>query len=239
MDETNSIPSTPTPNGLLRLANFQSKFNEISSTVFNQFNNATQQSYPVETVKHLFNRAHDLCFKSQFSSTGTGRCPSPVAAGSNQSPIDIQTEECQVLPATIALPFEFNYPSLTNLPLSNNGLGWVVQVNQQQQEGQGQAQEHQKPCLIRGGPLNFTYTLEQFHCHWGQSEHTINGECYDGELHLVHWNLDKYSHFQEALHREDGLVVLAVFLKVQIFRISLTIFNMNYETLTPLILKYR
>lgn len=34
------------------------------------------------------------------------------------------------------------------------------------------------------------------------------------QLHLVHWNSDKYSLFEEAVMEENGLAVIGVFLKV-------------------------
>lgn len=34
------------------------------------------------------------------------------------------------------------------------------------------------------------------------------------QLHLVHWNADKYALFEEAVIEENGLAVLGVFLKV-------------------------
>ena len=34
------------------------------------------------------------------------------------------------------------------------------------------------------------------------------------QLHLVHWNEDLYDSFEEAVKREDGIVIVAVFLKV-------------------------
>ena len=38
-----------------------------------------------------------------------------------------------------------------------------------------------------GGPLEDTYRLQQFHCHWGfrsdqGSEHTVDGQSYAGEV---------------------------------------------------------
>jgi hypothetical protein len=38
-----------------------------------------------------------------------------------------------------------------------------------------------------GGPLEDSYKLEQFHCHWGfrsdkGSEHTVDGQSYAGEV---------------------------------------------------------
>lgn len=34
------------------------------------------------------------------------------------------------------------------------------------------------------------------------------------QLHLVHWNADKFALFEEAVVEENGLAVIAVFLKV-------------------------
>lgn len=37
------------------------------------------------------------------------------------------------------------------------------------------------------------------------------------QLHLVHWNSDKYSLFEEAVIEDNGLAVIGVFLKVYIY----------------------
>jgi len=34
------------------------------------------------------------------------------------------------------------------------------------------------------------------------------------QLHLVHWNEDLYDSFEEAVKREDGIVIITVFIKV-------------------------
>ncbi|PNF19325.1 hypothetical protein B7P43_G07303 [Cryptotermes secundus] len=70
-----------------------------------------------------------------------------------------------------------------------------------------------------GGPLEDSYRLQQFHCHWGfssdkGSEHTVDGQSFAGELHLVHWNSSKYRSCGEAAGYPDGLAVLGVLLKV-------------------------
>ena len=36
------------------------------------------------------------------------------------------------------------------------------------------------------------------------------------QLHVVHWNSDKYPSFVEAAHEPDGLAVLGIFLQVKI-----------------------
>ncbi|KAH0515349.1 Carbonic anhydrase 13 [Microtus ochrogaster] len=75
-------------------------------------------------------------------------------------------------------------------------------------------------CLVlRGGPLTGSYRLRQFHLHWGSaddhgSEHMVDGVRYAAELHVVHWNSDKYPSFVEAAHESDGLAVLGIFLQI-------------------------
>lgn len=39
---------------------------------------------------------------------------------------------------------------------------------------------------------------------------------FDLQIHLVHWNCDKYSSFDEAVDKEDGLAVLGIFFQVTI-----------------------
>jgi hypothetical protein len=76
---------------------------------------------------------------------------------------------------------------------------------------------------IKGGPLKNSYTLDQFHAHWGStndcgSEHTIDGQAFAGEIHFVHWNR-QYGTIDQAVRHRDGLAVVAVFLEVRnIFR---------------------
>ncbi|XP_039236923.1 carbonic anhydrase 13-like isoform X2 [Pipra filicauda] len=76
-----------------------------------------------------------------------------------------------------------------------------------------------KLIVLTGGPLSGTYRLRQIHFHWGSndeagSEHAVDGMKYAAELHVVHWNAEKYSSFVEAARQSDGLAVMAVFLKI-------------------------
>ncbi|XP_053322709.1 carbonic anhydrase 2-like isoform X2 [Spea bombifrons] len=73
--------------------------------------------------------------------------------------------------------------------------------------------------LVTGGPFNGKYRLRQFHFHWGRSddhgsEHRVDGQAYAAELHIVHWNSEKYGSFVEAANQPDGLGVIGVFLKI-------------------------
>ncbi|XP_019872321.1 carbonic anhydrase 1 isoform X2 [Aethina tumida] len=131
-----------------------------------------------------------------------GKCY-PDACGKNQSPVDIEPVKVKVVNSHKRLTWR--YIAENTESITNPGYCWKVHVN-------GKGSE------LTGGPLEGHYVLEQFHCHWGDSddrgsEHTINGQQYAGELHLVHWNSTKYHSFEEAAKHPDGLCVLGVFLK--------------------------
>ncbi|XP_043463709.1 carbonic anhydrase 13 isoform X2 [Leptopilina heterotoma] len=132
----------------------------------------------------------------------------PMAAGSRQSPVNIVTNlvACDH-EALINKPLTWKYEPTSSKVLANPGYCWKIDC-----DGEGSS--------LTGGPLkDDVYKLEQYHCHWGcsdskGSEHTVDGQAFAGELHLVHWNASKYSSFEEAAHAADGLAVLGVFLKV-------------------------
>lgn len=131
----------------------------------------------------------------------------PLANGIRQSPVNIATSETQQSTDLTQNPLRWQYVPENAKSLVNPGYCWRVDVNGKDSE-------------LTGGPLNNDkYLLEQFHCHWGcsdgrGSEHTVDGQAYSGELHLVHWNSTKYKTYQEAAGHHDGLCVLGVFLKV-------------------------
>lgn len=71
---------------------------------------------------------------------------------------------------------------------------------------------------LTGGPVySDSYILEQFHFHWGDckghgSEHTLDGQKYEAELHLVFKN-EVYPTVGEAVASSDGLAVLGVLIQ--------------------------
>ncbi len=98
-------------------------------------------------------------------------------SGTKQSPIDINPSllgsvGSVLTPANI----QFNYQSLTNFTVQNNGH--TIQVNYPSTPGTS-------TMTVDGK----TYTLKQFHLHT-HSEHLINGEAAALELHLVHQDQD-------------------------------------------------
>uniref|UniRef100_A0A8C4UIM8 Carbonic anhydrase n=1 Tax=Falco tinnunculus TaxID=100819 RepID=A0A8C4UIM8_FALTI len=127
----------------------------------------------------------------------------PVANGDRQSPIDIKTEETNVeFDDTVNKSGSFQ-PNRSSL-LSDFSCS---------------DDEPTTAFVLTGGPLSGTYRLRQIHFHWGSndeagSEHAVDGMKYAAELHVVHWNSEKYSSFVEAARQSDGLAVMAVFLQI-------------------------
>jgi len=80
---------------------------------------------------------------------------------------------------------------------------------------------------VYGGPVSDEFNFLQFHMHWGDnldrgSEHLIDGKPYAGELHFVNWNHKLYSSPEKASNsnKNDGLLVLAKFVKVSLLGLS-------------------
>lgn len=69
--------------------------------------------------------------------------------------------------------------------------------------------DHDQNVTMIGGPLNKPYILDKFHIHFA-SEHTVNNERFDAELHFVFFN-EKYKNVEKALSHSDGLAVLTFF----------------------------
>lgn len=94
-------------------------------------------------------------------------------SGTQQSPIDIKSS---LLGNILSPPanIQFNYQSLSNFPVQNNGH--TIQVNYPFPSGTS-------TMTVDG----ITYQLAQFHLHT-PSEHLLNGEAAALELHLVHQN---------------------------------------------------
>jgi carbonic anhydrase len=97
-------------------------------------------------------------------------------SGTKQSPIDIPTSPSLIGSLvnliTTTENIQFNYQSLSNFPVQNNGH--TIQVNYPFPSGSS--------TMTVGGK---TYQLLQFHLHT-HSEHLIGGEAAALELHLVH-----------------------------------------------------
>lgn len=121
-------------------------------------------------------------------------------AGKLQSPINIVTRKA--LTDERLTPFQFsNYQQIFRNTIKNNGHSVQVEVPH--------------VAIISGGGLPTSYKAVQFHLHWGVnggpgSEHTIDGEQYPMELHIVHMK-HHYSDLSTALSDPEGVAVLGFF----------------------------
>jgi len=163
-------------------------------------------------------------------------------AGESQSPIDVQWPEDSLANARPAqLNFE-GYDRLRVLDVENapaegfagkdNRLNGHVS-NNGHTAVLGVVQEDARDGVMTGSAdvlgEGQSYQMLQLHFHWGAdnsrgSEHTINGEEFPMEMHIVHAKVGLT--VEEALATPDGLAVVG-----QMFEIS----DEDNEVLTPLI----
>ncbi|XP_043943279.1 carbonic anhydrase 9 [Protopterus annectens] len=128
----------------------------------------------------------------------------PDCGGTSQSPIDIDTRKAvfsRQLPP-IELKNDDTLPRAETLTLLNNGH--TLQLN--------------LPSTLSMSIGTDVYHAAQLHFHWGTdgqegSEHSVDGEHYDAEIHVVHYS-DKYQNLKEAADKVDGLAVLGAFIQV-------------------------
>lgn len=154
----------------------------------------------------LSSGAEGWCYQSQF--TCDNQCNGPDkwnrangdCAGKHQSPINIVTRK--TLKDERLTPFKFSsYQESFRGTIKNNGHSVQVAI----------------PHLrnISGGNLPTSYKAVQFHLHRGTnggpgSEHTIDGEQYPMELHIVHMK-HQYADLATALQDKEGVAVLGFF----------------------------
>ncbi|XP_019366655.1 PREDICTED: carbonic anhydrase 4 [Gavialis gangeticus] len=127
----------------------------------------------------------------------------------SQSPINIVTSKVMIDWNLKPFTFEgYDTKQSTKWVLENDGHSVKVTLKE--------------PAKIGAGSLKSKYTATQFHFHWGShgnwgsspgSEHSIDGERYAMELHIVHRRED-ISSDAEAVKHKDGLAVLGFFIKV-------------------------
>uniref|UniRef100_A0A8C5ARF2 Carbonic anhydrase n=1 Tax=Gadus morhua TaxID=8049 RepID=A0A8C5ARF2_GADMO len=152
------------------------------------------------------NWAADWCYQSQVSCNGTCRGPDdwPLVArhcsGRNQSPVNIVTRT--TLPDERLVPLQLiNYQKIFRGRIINNGH--TVQL------------DLPSNVKIQGGKLAGPYKALQLHFHWGKdggpgSEHTIDGERFPMEMHIVHIK-EEYDTLDQAVADDTGVAVLGFF----------------------------
>ena len=125
-------------------------------------------------------------------------------AGKKQSPINIVPKET-IFDAgltDIAIDFE----PIVSAELQNNGH--TVQATFKTGKSN-----------ISGGYLQTQFRAVQMHFHWGSddshgSEHQVLGRKYPMEIHIVHYNAEKYPNISTAMVKPDGLAVLGILVEV-------------------------
>ncbi|KAI1292001.1 Carbonic anhydrase [Halotydeus destructor] len=125
--------------------------------------------------------------------------------GSAQSPIDINTRSASYEHAHIALN---HYDTPYQWEIINNGHADQADII-------GSPHTNQLPTLKFKGQ---TFQFEQLHFHWGPndkvgSEHTINGNRYPLEIHVVHHNT-KYANVTAALGHDLGVLVFGSMVEI-------------------------
>ncbi|XP_066502762.1 carbonic anhydrase IV c [Hoplias malabaricus] len=149
------------------------------------------------------------CYQGQFSCEDKCRVPSewfrdsPECGGQNQSPINIVTRNVQYDPSLTPIIFH-GYTDAMHITVVNLGYTAVFYL---------------PPSVrIHGGGLPETYKAVQFHLHWGSengpgSEHTVDGEQYPMEVHIVHIK-ERYNTLKEAMNDPMGVAALGFFFEV-------------------------
>uniref|UniRef100_A0A669P361 Carbonic anhydrase n=1 Tax=Phasianus colchicus TaxID=9054 RepID=A0A669P361_PHACC len=135
----------------------------------------------------------------------------PFCGGVFQSPIDFHKDILQYDSNLSPLEFiGYNVSSTDQFTLTNNGHSVKM---------------HLSPTMhIRNLP--FEYTASQLHLHWGNrnksegSEHTVSGKHFAAEMHIVHYNSEKYPDITAAMDKANGLAVLAILLEIGPFNPS-------------------
>ncbi|XP_057266551.1 carbonic anhydrase 14-like, partial [Pezoporus wallicus] len=119
------------------------------------------------------------------------------------SPIDIRTSGVQTDPSLPPIrPEGYESPGAALLALSNNGHTAVLELP--------------RALRLRGLPRSFA--AEQLHFHWGGgggsggAEHLVDGHRAAAEMHVVHYDAERYGNASEAQHHSGGLAVLGVLL---------------------------
>ncbi|XP_041094864.1 carbonic anhydrase 14 isoform X2 [Polyodon spathula] len=126
----------------------------------------------------------------------------PSCGGLSQSPVNIETGCVKLDPSLHPIePQGYSSPSSDFFTLENNG--------------------HSVEMSLPGSmSLSRRFTAAQLHLHWGSggngagSEHLIDWQASPAELHVVHFNSEKYPNVSVARNQSDGLAVLGILIEV-------------------------
>ncbi|NWY91752.1 CAH14 anhydrase, partial [Loxia curvirostra] len=129
----------------------------------------------------------------------------PECGGRAQSPIDIATARAQHDPSLPPLlPEGYEHPESPQLTLANNGHTAVLAL----------------PPSLRLRGLPSAFAAVQLHFHWGRpghaagAEHLLDGHRAPAEMHVVHFDTERFADASAAQRHPGGLAVLGVLLEV-------------------------
>ncbi|KAJ1080905.1 hypothetical protein NDU88_001094 [Pleurodeles waltl] len=128
----------------------------------------------------------------------------PDCGGTAQSPIDIQSSDVEYEPSLPPIqPEGYRSPEDPLFMLSNNGHTVEMSLSE--------------TMFLHGLPRR--YNAVQLHLHWGSrsrplgSEHQLDGQKFPAELHIVHFNSERYANVSQAKNKPDGLAVLGILIE--------------------------
>ncbi|KAM6294222.1 carbonic anhydrase 14 [Aegotheles albertisi] len=129
----------------------------------------------------------------------------PACGGRAQSPIDVETRRAQPDPSLPPIrPLGYHGPPGGTFTLANNGHTAVLAL----------------PGSLRVLGLPRAFAAAQLHFHWGRpgtargAEHLLDGHRAPAEMHVVHYDTERFADAAEAQHHAGGLAVLGVLLEV-------------------------
>lgn len=129
--------------------------------------------------------------------------------GSAQSPINIERKR---VVKTRESPFVFTDYDTASGPVTLVNTGFQASL---------ELDNHDPVPTLSGGGLDFTYKFAAFHFHWGSndlqgSEHAVNGLRFPLEMHMIHFNSEKFDTEEDAIAsgEPDALVVLATLFNI-------------------------
>ncbi|NXA12293.1 CAH14 anhydrase, partial [Sapayoa aenigma] len=152
----------------------------------------------------------------------------PACGGRAQSPIDIVTARARPEPALPPLqPQGYERPETPQFTLANNGhTGECRAWGCRGSRCPGPAEPPRPTAVLALPPslrlrgLPGAFAAAQLHFHWGRpghaagAEHLLDGHRAPAEMHLVHFDAERFADASEAQHHEGGLAVLGVLLEV-------------------------